>query len=94
MSQRSLQDFLLIGEYVTIPHGATSEQRLPEEMKGITLDTDIWRIDALNAPTSDCTFHPDGYCLSSAGVNYIGPTMIACQPPFAYIRYKHKGVCV
>jgi len=54
---------------------------------------DIWQVNALNYPTLDCRFHPDGYCLLSARVAYLGPTLIACEPPFAYVRYTRKGSC-
>jgi len=79
---------------LSLPVGILTKDLIPHEMRDLAGDAvDIWPINALNAPTLDCTAHPDGYCMQSSGVAYLGFTFIACEPPMAYIRYNKKGAC-
>lgn len=80
--------------FITVPAAMTDPSNLPPAMSGLLLNTDIVRIDALNAPTQDCALQPNGYCLIATNTFYVGPTLISCQPPFAYIRWTQKKACV
>jgi|GEM_PF-5821112 len=95
--QKSPDSSMLPIKPITIPESILRPITLLSDSGGGTSDAlsavDIWQINALNYPTLDCRFHPDGYCLLYARVAYLGPTLIACEPPLAYVRYTRKGSC-
>jgi len=56
---------------------------------------DIWLVSNLNNNIADYGFHPNGYCMTSSGVAYHGPTTIVnANGPYAMILYTSKGSCL